>query len=269
MEQQKHLFTFSICTLITQWEEYELMKSTFQEKGFADDSEFLYVDNSKGNVADAYIAIRYFLNHAKGEYIIIVHQDVRCVDKKEILMNCIQNLNTIDNNWAICGNAGAKGYHQDVMYINTNGRLDITDNLPCKVHSLDENLLIISANKRITISGDIKGFHFYGTDLCIIADFLGYSSYVIPFMVEHLSHGNLKDMKLFRKPFIKHYGNKLRSRYIQTSCTKFYLSNSILKNKLCNTSLLFFFIKIWQRLKYNFTLLKNGNPNPKTTTQED
>jgi hypothetical protein len=269
MEQQKYLFTFSICTLITQWDEYELMKSTFQEKGFADDSEFLNVDNSKGNVADAYHAIRYFLNHAKGKYIVIVHQDVRCIDTKETLMSCLNHLNKLDDKWAICGNAGAKGYHQDIMYINTSGRIDISENLPCKVSSLDENLLIIKAEKRLTISDDISGFHFYGTDLCFIADFLGYSSYVIPFMVKHLSSGNLKDLELHRKPFIKKYGRKLRARYIQTPCTKFYAGGSELSNSICNKPFFFFLIKFWERLKYNSTLMTKGNLHRKKVSKEN
>ena len=262
-------YSFSICTLVTQWSEYEIMKSSFENNGFDDNCEYMQIDNAKGNVADAYEAIRYFLNNAKGEFVIIVHQDVRCIDSKNKMMHCINELHSLDKNWAICGNAGAKGYHQDIMYINTNGRIDITKNLPCKVHSLDENLLIIDAKKRITLSGDIKGFHFYGTDLCIVANFLGYSSYVIPFMVKHLSHGNLKDMELHRKPFINLYGNKLKSRYIQTSCTKFFLSNSVLKNKLYNIPFLFFFVKTWQRLKYNFVLLTKGNVYPKKTTHEN
>ncbi len=48
----------------------------------------------------------------------------------------------------------------------------------------------------ISVSANIHNFHFYGTDICIVADILGYTSYVIPFMVKHLSKGNLDDMEL-------------------------------------------------------------------------
>ncbi len=250
---------FSICTLVTTKQEYNEMQQSFFNCGFKDDCEYLIVDNSQGNVHDAYSAIRYFLNTAKGKYVIIVHQDVRCVDTAKHLKNCLLTLTQKDDKWAICGNAGAKGYHQEIMYINTSGRIEKTENLPCQVNSLDENLLIIDAEKRLTISGYFGGFHFYGTDLCIIADILGYSSYVIPFMVNHLSRGNLKDMEKYRKPFIDAYAKKLKSRYIQTTCTKFYLSNSSFKNKLYNSPFVFFFIKAWQRLKYNKELVKKGN----------
>jgi hypothetical protein len=250
---------FSICTLVTNKQEYNQMQQSFISCGFTDDCEYLMIDNSQGNVHDAYSAIRYFLNTAKGKYVIVVHQDVLCVDTATHLKNCLLTLTQKDDKWAICGNAGAKGYHQEIMYINTSGRIETTQNLPCKVNSLDENLLIIDAQKRLTISADFGGFHFYGTDLCIIADFLGYTSYVIPFMVNHLSSGNLKDMEKYRKPFINTYAKKLQGRYIQTTCTKFYLSNSSFKNKLYNTPFIFFFIKAWQRFKYNKELATNGN----------
>ena len=89
-----------------------------------------------------------------------------------------------------------------------------------------KNLLIINKATSVTISSDISGFHLYGTDLCIIADFLGYNCYVIPFMVKHLSLGNLKELSKHVDRFIDLYGKKIRSRYVETTCTKFYLSNS-------------------------------------------
>ena len=267
LDNQKKIF-FSICTLVTKWDEYTQMKTSFENAGFTDSCEYMIADNSKSNIFDAYSAIRNFLNNAKGKYVIVVHQDVRCIDSIKQLQDCLEKLTVNDKNWAVCGNAGAKGYHQDIMYINTSGRIDITENLPCKVNSLDENLLIIDADKRITISADIGGFHFYGTDLCNIAYFLGYSCYVIPFMIKHLSSGNLKDMKLFRQPFIGKYAKKLEARYLQTTCTKFYLSNSSFKNRLYNSGFIFFFIKTWQRIKYNRELVLKGNLHKKIVTCE-
>ncbi|MEO7307382.1 MAG: hypothetical protein ABIR78_11265 [Ferruginibacter sp.] len=260
--------SFSICTLVTRWDEYAQMKTSFEDSGFTDDCEYLVADNSKGNFVDAYEAIRNFLNDAVGKYVIVVHQDVRCVDSIKHLQNLLENLTTIDKNWAVCGNAGARGYHQEIMYINTTGRIELSENLPCRVNSLDENLLIIDADKRLTISADIGGFHFYGTDICNIADFLGYSAYVIPFMVKHLSSGNLKDMELYRQGFINKYAKKLEGRYIQTTCTKFYLSNSSFKNKFYNSGFIFFFIKAWQRFKYNRELALKGNLHKKIVQQE-
>ena len=257
-------YLFSICTLVTNWAEYELMKASFENCDFCHEVEYLVADNSKKNEFDAYQAIRHFLNQSKGKYVIVVHQDVRCVDNKSQLLNLIDNLNQKNENWAIVGNAGAKGYHQEIMYINTNGKMEMTQNLPCEVNSLDENFLLFDAEKRMTISADLAGFHCYGTDLCAIAKHLGYSCFVIPFMVNHLSSGNLKDMELYKQPFIEKYALKLEGSYVQTTCTKFYLSNSRAKNVMYNKGVLFFFIKFWQRLKYNWVLITKGNQYKKT-----
>jgi hypothetical protein len=246
-----HSVAFSICTIVNDMVEYEVMKSTFLEKGFASDCEYIIADNCSGNTINAYEAISHFLKVAKGEFLIIVHQDVRAVDDVVILRSCLNNLDNKDSNWAICGNAGGADYRKLFYYIEDGGDVRKSEHLPQRVFSLDENLLIIKAEKRLAISADVNSFHFYGTDLCIISDFLGYSSYVIPFMVQHLSKGNLKDMELKKPGFIKFYGQKLRSRFIQTTCTKFYLGSSSFKNKFYNSSIVFTFIKLYRRLAKN------------------
>jgi hypothetical protein len=243
-----HTLDFTICTIVNDMAEYEIMKKTFVDNGFTDKCEYIIADNCNGNQFDAYQAISHFLKIAKGEYLIIVHQDVRVLDNKETLNNCLRTLDEKDEKWAICGNAGGEDYKKLFYSIDNNGDVRKSDNLPQQVFSLDENLLIIDTKKQLSISADIKGFHFYGTDLCIIADFLGYTSYVIPFMVQHLSSGNLADMELYKPSFIKLYGHKLRARFIQTTCTKFYLSNSTFKNKFYNSSIFFALLKPYRRL---------------------
>ena len=234
-------YTFSICSIVTNLEEYAVMKQSFESCGFTDDCEYIIADNTNGNMFDAYRAIAGFIRESQSQYLMIVHQDIRCIDNRSQLLKCIAAISRLDSKWALCGNAGAIGYHQDILHINNNGKIVRHTNLPARVNSLDENLLIINRSTPITISSDLGGFHLYGTDLCIIADFLGYSSYVIPFMVKHLSHGNLKDLDKHVNRFINSYGSKIRSRYMQTTCTKFYLSNSIFKNKVYNFPPVFFF----------------------------
>jgi hypothetical protein len=243
-----HSLDFSICTIVNDRVEYEVMKGTFLKSGFTSKCEYIIADNCSGNEFNAYEAINHFFKIAKGEYIIIVHQDVRVVDSREKLEQCLSELERKDSDWAICGNAGGWDYKKTYYHLDDNGDIRKSDNLPQRVFSLDENLLIIKASKNLAASSNIDSFHFYGTDLCIVADFLGYSSYVIPFMVRHLSKGNLKDMELKQPEFVERYGQKLRSRFIQTSCTKFYLGNSIFKNRIYNSGFVFTFIKLYRRL---------------------
>lgn len=234
---------FSVCTIVTNLVEFEEMKTSFEKCGFDQNCEYLVADNTKGNQFDAYTAINRFLKEAKGEFIIISHQDVRCIDQSSVLIRILQELSVKDPQWAVCGNAGAAGYHLDVRYIVNGGKTITHENLPARVLALDENLLIIRRSANLVVSSDLSGFHFYAADLCLLADYLGYHCYVIPFMVEHLSLGNLKDLALHKNRFLDKYGYKLRSRFIQTPSTKFVLCRSARRNRINNGS--FFFLVKW------------------------
>jgi hypothetical protein len=242
---------FSICSIITDMEEYGEMKRTFEQCGFDNGCEYLVADNTKQNQFDAYVAINRFLREAKGEYIVIVHQDVRCIDPATKLRQILDDLSLRDPRWAICGNAGAIGYHQDIRYIVNGGKTVTHDNLPGRVYSLDENLLIIKRSAYLVASSDLNGFHFYAADLCLLADYLGYSCYVIPFMVKHLSLGNLKALEEHKGEFLDKYGYKLRRRFIQTPSTKFVLSKSPARNRFYNGRI-FFLVKWMEGIRLMF-----------------
>ena len=65
---------------------------------------------------------------------------------------------------------------------------------------------MVNNTANLAISNNIGGFHLYGSDLCIIADILGYSSYVINFHVYHKSGGNADDVFLStKKSFVAKY----------------------------------------------------------------
>jgi hypothetical protein len=242
---------FSICSIVSNLAEFEEMKSSFEQCGFDRDCEYLVADNTQGNRFDAYTAITRFLKEAKGEFILIVHQDVRCIDSSAVLKKVLEDLTKTDPRWAVCGNAGAAGYHQDVRYLVNGGKTITHENLPAQVFSMDENLLIIRRSANLVVSSDLSGFHFYATDLCLIADYLGYHCYVIPFMAEHLSLGNLKELESHKTEFLDRYGYKLRSRFIQTPSTKFVLCKSTRANRLNNNSL-FFLVKLKEGISQLF-----------------
>lgn len=245
--QNRYDHKFSICSIITNREEYALMRNSFIANGF--EAEYLVAENIDANKFDAYTALNCFLQQAKGEYIIVVHQDVRCIESAANLEKILSDLNVKDPRWAVCGNAGASGYKKMFYYLNDNGRERLDKNLPARVYSLDENLLIIKKSANLTVSADVNSFHFYGTDVCIIADLLGYSCYVVPFLVKHLSSGNLSALFKEKPFFVRKYGNKLRSRFIQTTCTKFYIGSSPWQTVFFNNPIIFFFVKMLQRVK--------------------
>lgn len=254
-------FLFTICTIVTDMKEYDSAKQGFENCGFSENCEYLIADNTLGNQFSAYEAIAAFIKRSSGRYLIIVHQDVRCIDHKEKLIECLAELTQLDENWAICGNAGNLGYREKRYYINNAGEEIITHGLPARVSCLDENMLIINRDTNLTISADLDGFHLYGSDLCLVADFLGYNCYVIPFMVKHLSTGNIDELQLHSGKFISQYGKKLRGRFIETTCINFYLSNSAWKNNLFNSPFFFRLVKFSQKLqfKYRRTFFKSHN----------
>ncbi|MCG2617958.1 glycosyltransferase family 2 protein [Terrimonas sp. NA20] len=257
---------FSVCSIVTNTQEFEEMKISFEQCGFEKGCEYIIADNTKGNQFDAYTAINRFIREAKGEYIIIVHQDVRCIDRADSLSQILNDLSAKDPKWAVCGNAGAAGYHRDVRYIVNAGKTITHENLPMRVFSLDENLLIIRRSANIVVSSNLSGFHMYAADLCLLADHLGYNCYVIPFMAEHLSLGNLKDLALHKKNFLDQYGYKMRSRFIQTPSTKFVLCKSPRSNRLSNGP--FFFLVKWiEGIKLFFGRTNHKKHYRKTVTE--
>ena len=100
---------YSICTLITDHSQYSDIIQSFVKAGFTyNDCEYLYIDNSFGNTYDAFSGINQFLLLARGTYVIICHQDVSLTfDDRRKLDAVIQELDTIDPNWGMCGNAGS------------------------------------------------------------------------------------------------------------------------------------------------------------------
>ena len=228
---------YAICTIVNDMQAYVDLVRSFNNSGFNDtNSIFMYADNSHGNKFEAYESIRHFLFKSNSKYIIICHQDIGLIDNKSYLDQQLDFLESYDSLWAIAGNAGGKGINAVVKYITTPGgneKKDIVE--PTRVYSLDENFLIIKKAAQLSISKDLSGFHFYGTDLCLIADILGYRAYVIPFMVKHHSGGNWdRSFYLQQGNFLKKYEKALSGRLLESTCSRFYISGSFLKNKLIN-----------------------------------
>ena len=235
---------FSICTLVTRKDEYQEMIKTFHIKGFTNEnSEFLYIDNSEVNKADGYSGLNHFLAQSKGKYTIVCHQDIR-LDFDDIakLQECIREIDEIDPNWAILGNAGATCdfSKKSIRITDPTGDDKQIGEFPAKVDSLDENFLVIKNGLNIGLSRDLKGFHFYGTDLCIQADLRGYSAYVIDFHLRHISAGNRDEyFNSCKNDLLKKYEIALRPRFIQTSCVYLYISGSPFFTRILNNKIVF------------------------------
>lgn len=186
---------FHICTIANKLEQYEEMKISFIEAGFDENKcRYSLFDNSKGNIHDPYETLNKILLTTIEPYIIFCHQDVLLNQGHGFnqLVKVLEELDKLDPNWAVAGNAGVNNNYEKVFRITEpRGLLIWCGDFPQQVHSLDENFLVIKRYANISCSTELKGFHYYATDLCLNAILKGYSCYVIDFHLTHLSIGNI------------------------------------------------------------------------------
>ena len=232
---------YSICTLVTRPGQYAEMLESFRARGFSgQEVEYIFLDNAVSNEYDAYSGINLFLSTARGKYIIVCHQDILLLDDGiEALDAVLADLDTKDPNWAVCGNAG--GIHPGRLALRISdpyGDDSRTDAYPVRVNSLDENFILIRRAANLSLSRDLTGFHMYGADICIIADVLGWSSYVVDFHLRHLSAGT-KDQTLLdsRAALVKKYSRAFRPRWVTTTCVSFLLGAGSVFGGVVNTRL--------------------------------
>src|SRR5690625_3616127 len=101
---------YTIGTLVTDWALYEKMRQSMQDRGFGDDCEYLTIDNSSRNTADAYTGLNDILNRAGGDVVILCHQDIELVDySRPELDTCLAALEKREPNWAVASKAGGSG----------------------------------------------------------------------------------------------------------------------------------------------------------------
>lgn len=238
---------FSICSLVTDLEEYALMRASFLEAGFNDDnSEFIYIDNSLSNKHDGYSGINRFLNLAQGKYIILCHQDILLkYDKLQNLEEKIAEMDSIDPDWALLGNAGYRDFNRVALRItDPYGESRNFGPFPAQVKSLDENFILVKRSANLALSHDMNGFHLYGTDLCIFSAMLGYNAYVIDFHLYHRSGGTCgTNFYGVKKQLIEKYQRALSAKYVRTPCTNLFLSNCRFLNYLLNKKIMYSFKK--------------------------
>jgi hypothetical protein len=233
---REQVIRYSICTIVTRPDEYAEMVASFERGGFRDsECEFLYLDNTKGNIFESYSGYNLFLNVARGEYVILCHQDIVLMEVgRANLDTVLADLTRLDPNWAVCGNSGVQYAGRHAIRITDPYGVDQRlGEFPVRVKSLDENFIIVRRSKNLALSHDLQGFHLYGTDICIIAEMLGCSCYVVDFHLRHKSAG-VRDTTFFaiRERMLRKYRISMRSRWVATPCTVLFLSGIPLMGRL-------------------------------------
>jgi hypothetical protein len=190
--------TFSVCSLVADQGRYDRLVALFARLGFtAENSEFLAADNRHNNDFDGFSWHKTLLAHARGRYVIFCHDDVELMEQGyDDLLACIAGIDAKDPAWLLAGVAG--GLYRPKRPGKWRLALHISDNrgpdrrrgeLPSRVETLDECFLLMQRCRPVVSSYDFSGFHYYGPDLCLQAEFLGGSSYVIDFHIRHYGQG--------------------------------------------------------------------------------
>lgn len=226
---------YTIGTLVTDPAQYEAMRRSFDAHGFTEPlCEYIAIDNTGAIQTSAYTGLNRVLTAARGSYVILCHQDVRLIaDGRTELDDRLARLEAHDPYWAVVGNAGGVQPGRLAMRItDPHGRDRRVGNLPARVASIDENFMVVKRAARVGFSRDLDGFHFYGTDICLNADILGWRAYVIDFHLEHLSPGHRSEaFYAAQKAFCAKWSRALRPRWVQTTCALLRLSGSELGAK--------------------------------------
>lgn len=231
---------YTVASLVVDHDHYREMLVSFRAAGFdAPDCEFIYLDNSAANGHSAYSGLNRLIGEARGDFVILCHQDVRVLpDRRADLDRRLAELERLDPAWALAGNAGGTAPGQLALRISDpHGRDRRVGTLPAAVASLDENFIVLRRAAILGFSHDLDGFHFYGADICLAADIMGYSAYVIDFHLEHLSQGNVSPaFHDCERRFRAKWARALRGRWLQTTCALVFVSGDRIANAVGGAS---------------------------------
>jgi hypothetical protein len=232
--------SFSVCSLVQSEKRYERLLESFSRLGFnSKNSEFLAADNRTVNRFDGYSWTKTLLAEARGRYVIFCHDDVELIeDGYDALLARLAELDAVDPTWLLAGVAGGRwrvgrnNWKRLASHITDSNGLEIRrGTLPFRVETLDECFILMRRSRPVISSYDLTGFHYYGPDICLQAEFLGGTAWAIDFHLKH--HGKGWKWQSFhdcRTRFVAKYARYQPERYIH--CTTGIVHLSLPDDKL-------------------------------------
>ena len=222
--------TFEIVTIFNDPAQYAAAAASFVAAGFTPGrARFTPLDNSCENRHDPYAVLGGIAASAGPEpYVILCHQDVRLDlgDGCDRLASLVARVEAADPDWAVLGNAGVNYRRQPRWWLDDPRGQHRTAPVPEAVISLDENFLVLHRGQVAAPTPGLAGFHLYATDLVLNAALTGRRSYVVPFLITHLSAGNLTSPEFDRAAvrFDAAWQARVAVGVVNTTCTYFVLS---------------------------------------------
>jgi hypothetical protein len=230
-----------IFTFVSDSDAYQEMRRSFEQGGFTGERATFAELHSRGapGEPEPYSTITELVATVEEPFFVLCHQDVRIDQGHGIdqLISAVRVLEARDDRWAVAGNAGGSGSLKVIRSVTDPHGGAGDDSLPARVHSLDENFLVIRTGTGMACSRELSGFHLYGTDLCLNALEQGRQPYVIDFHVRHLSRGT-KDAGYFvaRDRLVARWSSRFTARYVRTTIDVLFLSRSRLLRTLLGSA---------------------------------
>jgi hypothetical protein len=229
--------TFHIATVANDLSMYGAMRLSMAACGFTEPRcRFTLFDNSQSNRYDPYAVLRQLAGDGDEPYIVLCHQDLlfKAESTVDLLERRLTQLEQIDPHWAVAGNAGVDSHWKLQAYLDEPNGNHRSSPLPAAVVSLDENLLILRRSHYVLPSPAMSGFHLYGADLCLNAFMQHRTSYVIEFLIQHLSKGNPESDAFIQaeKNLVQVWRSQLMMGLIRTPCAMLQVASTPWLNKL-------------------------------------
>jgi hypothetical protein len=212
---------FHVATFVDDDAQYAAMRESFNRAGLDERvARFTRLDSG-----EPYGAVRELASSPE-PYAILCHQDVRLDqgDGYAELIGLLAELTERDPHWAVAGNAGGTPNLELIRHIADPHGANWASNLPRPVVSLDENFVVLRLERRPRCSSELKGFHLYGTDVCLNAIADGSKAYVIGFRLTHLSPGSLQGYDEALSAFVTAWSRRSAFRYVRTTNSVVFLS---------------------------------------------
>lgn len=227
--------TFSICSLVRHQDRYDRLRASFARLGFtADTTKFLAADNRAANQFDGFTWHKRLLAEARGHYVVFCHDDIELMDQgHDALLGVLGTLDQLDPTWLLAGSIGGVWRSNSATTAITGvfndhaGQTHRKLKLPRRVETLDEFFIVMRRTRPVISSYDLKGFHFYGPDLCLQAELLGGSAYAIDFLLRHYGKGERgPSFRAARREFVAKYSAYFPGRTLHSTTGKATLETS-------------------------------------------
>ena len=216
---------FSIITIVNKEDVYQKFKDNIAEQKKVN-YELIKINNGNNQFSSAREAYNGAIKRAHGNYLVFLHPDMRFLD--EYALHDIFDQIIKINDFGVVGVAGCpfELYHHKTVILTT-----MVQGIPSyhfgkpitkatKIQTLDECFFVMKkAFCEAHPFSDIKGWHMYAVEQCLIALMNGKNNYVIPARVWHYSPGNSENWQYIQtgREIVRRYGKDFSS--INTTMT--------------------------------------------------